>query len=42
MEIICNPSGIVDVRYPGQGMQDIMGAGFENILLSMVIACSGR
>lgn len=41
MEVICNPSGIVDVRYPRQGMQDITGAGFENILLSMVLACSG-
>lgn len=40
MEIICNPSGIVDINRPGQGIMDITRAGFENSLLHTGIACS--
>lgn len=40
MDIICNPSGIVDINRPRQGILDITRAGFENILLSTAIACS--
>ncbi len=40
MNIICTPLGIVDMDRPGQGISDIAGAGFENILLDMTMCCS--
>lgn len=40
MRISCSASGIVDFERPGQGMIDIAGAGFDNILLDINIGCS--
>ena len=38
MDIICAPSGIVGIDHPGQGIQDLKKAGFENILLDLAAA----
>lgn len=40
MEIVCSPWGIVDMERPGQGISDIAGAGFENVMLDMSMCCS--
>ena len=40
MNILCAPSGIIDIRHPGQGIADIAGAGFENMLLDISMCCS--
>ncbi len=40
MDIICAPSGIVGIDHPGQGIQDLKKAGFENILLDLASFCS--
>lgn len=39
MNISCEPYGIVVVKHPKQGLGDIAGAGFGNILLDMTMAC---
>lgn len=33
MKLICAPNGLVDIRYPRQGMLDITGAGFTESVL---------
>lgn len=40
MNIICAPSGIVDIDRPGQGISDMAKAGFENVLLDLTQYCS--
>lgn len=40
MNIVCAPTGIVDIRHPGQGILDISNAGFEEILLDFSLCCS--
>lgn len=40
MNIICAPSGIVDIDRPGQGISDMARAGFENVLLDLTQYCS--
>lgn len=40
VNIVCAPSGIVDMERPWQGISDIAGAGFENVLLDMAMCCS--
>lgn len=40
MKILCAPAGIIDIRHPGQGILDIKGAGFEDILLDISMCCS--
>ncbi|MBD5550022.1 MAG: sugar phosphate isomerase/epimerase [Lachnospiraceae bacterium] len=42
MEISCKPSGIVEAERPGQGITDIAGAGFRNIVLDMALFCTSR
>lgn len=39
MNIICAPSGIVDIDRPKQGIGDMVRAGFENILLDLTLYC---
>lgn len=39
MNIICEPSGIIDTERPGQGIMDIAGAGFRNIVLDAAMFC---
>lgn len=40
MNIICSPAGIVDPFRPGQGIMDIVNAGFKNISLELDMCCS--
>lgn len=40
MIISCSLSGIVDFDRPGQGIIDIVNAGFENILLDISMGCN--
>lgn len=37
MDIICAPSGIVDIERPGQGLSDMAHAGFQNMLLDLAM-----
>lgn len=39
MDIVCVPSGIVDLERPRQGIMDIARAGFKNVLLDMSMCC---
>ncbi len=39
MNISCAPQGIVAFQYPKQGIADIAGAGFEQMLLNLAMAC---
>ena len=40
MNIICAPSGIVDIEHPGQGIMDIVKSGFHDVLLDVSMVCS--
>lgn len=40
MNISCGLSGIVDIKHPGQGSHDIIGGGFQNIMLDISMLCS--
>lgn len=40
MNIICSPAGIVNPFRPGQGIMDIVNAGFKNISLELDMCCS--
>lgn len=40
MNIICAPSGIVDIDRPRQGVLDMAKAGFESVLLDLTMYCS--
>lgn len=40
MDIICYPNGIVNPFRPGQGIMDIVNAGFGNIFLELDMSCS--
>jgi sugar phosphate isomerase/epimerase len=40
MNIICAPSGIVDIERPGQGITDIVKSGFHDVLLDLSMVCS--
>lgn len=40
MNIICSPAGIMDPAFPGQGVLDMAGSGFENTLLDLNMYCS--
>ena len=40
MNIICAPSGIVDIERPGQGIMDIVKSGFHDIMLDVSMVCS--
>lgn len=40
MNVICAPSGIVDIDRPGQGVLDMAKAGFGNVLLDLAMYCS--
>ncbi len=35
MNVICAPSGVMGIVHPAQGILDMAGAGFENILLDL-------
>lgn len=39
MVVSCFPTGIVNLRYPGQGIMDLSHAGFTNLLLDMSLCC---
>ncbi len=39
MKIVCLPQGIVDSKHPRQGILDIASAGFESIVLDMILLC---
>lgn len=39
MDITCASQGIIDLKYPKQGVSDIASAGFQNILLDLSAAC---
>lgn len=41
MNIICSPNGIVHPPRPGQGVMDLVNAGFKNISLNLDMRCSG-
>lgn len=41
MNIICSPAGIVNPFRPGQGIMDIVNAGFKNISFELDMCCSG-
>lgn len=40
MNISCGLSGIVDHKHPRQGSRDIIGAGFESVMLDISMFCS--
>ena len=40
MDIICSPAGIVDPYRPGQGIMDIVNAGFKHMSLELDMCCS--
>lgn len=40
MNISCGLSGIVDYKHPRQGSRDIIGAGFESVMLDISMFCS--
>lgn len=40
MNIICSPAGIVNPFRPGQGIMDIVNAGFKNISFELEMCCS--
>ena len=35
MIITCFPTGIVNIKHPGQGIMDLSGAGFTNVVVDM-------
>lgn len=39
MNIICSPTGIIDVERPGQGVSDIERSGFKDVLFDISLAC---
>lgn len=39
MQVSCSMAGIVDKKYPGQGVLNIFDAGFEHIFFDMSICC---
>lgn len=39
MVISCFPTGIVNLKHPGQGIMDLSNAGFTNLLLDMSLCC---
>lgn len=39
MVISCFPTGIVNIKHPGQGIMDLSNAGFTNLLLDMSLCC---
>lgn len=39
MNVSCAPSGIVDCKYPRQGLFDVSSAGFQSIMLDMTLLC---
>lgn len=39
MNVVCAPQGIVDSKYPKQGIGDIASSGFCNLLLDCSIVC---
>lgn len=41
MDIICSSAGIVNLFRPGQGVMDIVDAGFKNTSLEFDMCCSG-
>ena len=41
MDIVCSPAGIVNPNCPGQGIMDIVNAGFDSVSLEVGICCSG-
>lgn len=41
MEISCFTTGIVNVKHPGQGIMDLVNAGFDQIVLDMGMYCAG-
>ena len=40
MKLVCSPRGIVDRERPGQGLMDIKGAGFQELVCDLPIICS--
>lgn len=41
MIISCFPTGIVNLKRPGQGITDLCHAGFDNIIFDINMCCSG-
>ncbi len=41
MDIICSSAGIVNPDCPGQGIMDIVNAGFDSVSLEIGMCCSG-
>lgn len=40
MKLVCSPYGIVDKDRPGQGLMDISGAGFQELVCDLSMVCS--
>lgn len=40
MDIVCSPAGIVNPQRPGQGIMDLVSAGFMSISLEIDMCCS--
>ena len=40
MEILCSTYGIIDHKRPGQGILDLAGAGFTNLMADLTAYCS--
>lgn len=39
MNIICAPQGIVDSKHPGQGIGDLLQAGFDSVFMDLSLFC---
>ncbi len=39
LDILCNAYGIIDHRRPGQGVLDLAGAGFKNLMVDLTEYC---
>lgn len=39
MDIVCSPAGLVNPNMPGQGIMDLVNAGFENVFLELGMCC---
>lgn len=42
MEIVCSPVGVMDRDCLGQGMRDIVGAGFSEVMMDLSLYCTDR
>ena len=40
MNIICSAKGVVDINRPKQGVNDLVTAGFSNIVIDLSVLCT--